>query len=140
MAAITLAGDGSGKYKWWKGMPSSQGPWAPANHVSAGSDCGDGCCQCVDTLGLGSCQCVGTLMCLFLLENIVTSFCRESRFLNSVCLTALCSSYRCWCLYYSVHLFWRRKWQPTPVFLPGESQGQRGAQWTAVYGIAQNLT
>ena len=21
--------------------------------------------------------------------------------------------------------FWRRKWQPTPVFLPGESQGQR---------------
>ena len=22
--------------------------------------------------------------------------------------------------------FWRRKWQPTPVFLPGESHGQRG--------------
>ena len=22
--------------------------------------------------------------------------------------------------------FWRRKWQPTPVFLPGESRGQRG--------------
>ena len=21
------------------------------------------------------------------------------------------------------HLNWRRKWQPTPVFLPGESQG-----------------
>ena len=21
--------------------------------------------------------------------------------------------------------FWRRKWQPTPVFLPGESHGQR---------------
>ena len=21
-------------------------------------------------------------------------------------------------------LFWRRKWQPTPVFLSGESQGQ----------------
>ena len=21
-------------------------------------------------------------------------------------------------------LLWRRKWQPTPVFLPGESQGQ----------------
>ena len=20
--------------------------------------------------------------------------------------------------------YWRRKWQPTPVFLPGESQGQ----------------
>ena len=22
-------------------------------------------------------------------------------------------------------IFWRRKWQPTPVFLPGKSQGQR---------------
>ena len=34
---------------------------------------------------------------------------------------------------------WRRKWQPTPVFLPGESQG-RGAWWTAVYGVAQSRT
>ena len=31
----------------------------------------------------------------------------------------------------------RRKWQPTPVFLPGESQG-RGAWWAAVYGVAQS--
>ena len=23
------------------------------------------------------------------------------------------------------HFNWRRKWQPTPVFLPGESHGQR---------------
>ena len=34
---------------------------------------------------------------------------------------------------------WRRKWQPTLVFLPGESQG-RGAWWAAVYGIAQSRT
>ena len=27
-------------------------------------------------------------------------------------------------LIYADHL-WRRKWQPTPVFLPGESHGQR---------------
>ena len=33
----------------------------------------------------------------------------------------------------------RRKWQPTPVFLPGESQG-RGAWWAAVYGVAQSWT
>ena len=33
----------------------------------------------------------------------------------------------------------RRKWQPTPVFLPGESQG-RGAWWAAVYGVAQSQT
>ena len=24
-----------------------------------------------------------------------------------------------------IKYYWRRKWQPTPVFLPGESQGQR---------------
>ena len=34
---------------------------------------------------------------------------------------------------------WRRKWQPTPVFLPGESQG-RGAWWAALYGVAQSQT
>ena len=32
---------------------------------------------------------------------------------------------------------WRRKWQPTPVFLPGESQGQRSL-WAAVYGVTQS--
>ena len=36
-------------------------------------------------------------------------------------------------------MHWRREWQPTPVFLPGESQG-RGAQWAAVYGAAQSRT
>ena len=33
-------------------------------------------------------------------------------------------------------LHWRRKWQPTPVFLPGESQ----RQWAPVYGVAQSQT
>ena len=36
-------------------------------------------------------------------------------------------------------MHWRRKWQPTPVFLPGESQG-RGSLWAAVYGVARNQT
>ena len=36
-------------------------------------------------------------------------------------------------------MHWRRKWQPTPVFLPGESQG-RGSRWAAVYGVAQSRT
>ena len=36
-------------------------------------------------------------------------------------------------------MHWRRKWQPTPVFLPGESQG-RGSWWAAVYGVAQSQT
>ena len=34
-------------------------------------------------------------------------------------------------------MHWRRKRQPTPVFLPGESQG-RGAWWAAVYGVAES--
>ena len=34
-------------------------------------------------------------------------------------------------------MHWKRKWQPTPVFLPGESQG-RGAWWAAVYGVTQS--
>ena len=36
-------------------------------------------------------------------------------------------------------MHWRRKWQPTPVFLPGESRG-RGAWWAAVCGVAQSWT
>ena len=36
-------------------------------------------------------------------------------------------------------MHWRRKWQPTPVFLPGESQGQ-GAWWAAIYGVTQSQT
>ena len=31
------------------------------------------------------------------------------------------------------------KWQPTPGFLPGESQG-RGAWWASVYGVTQSRT
>ena len=34
-------------------------------------------------------------------------------------------------------MHWRRKRQPTPVFLPRESQ-DRGAWWAAVYGVTQS--
>ena len=36
-------------------------------------------------------------------------------------------------------MHWRRKWQPTPAFLPGESQGWE-AWWAAVYGVTQSRT
>ena len=36
-------------------------------------------------------------------------------------------------------MHWRRKWQPTLVFLPGESQGW-GSLWAAVYGVTQSQT
>ena len=36
-------------------------------------------------------------------------------------------------------MHWGKKWQPTPVFLPGESQGW-GTWWAAVYGVTQSQT
>ena len=36
-------------------------------------------------------------------------------------------------------MHWRRKWQPTPVFLPGESQGW-GSLVAAIYGVTQSRT
>ena len=36
--------------------------------------------------------------------------------------------------------FWRRKWQPTPVFLPGESQGQRSLVGCRLWGRTESDT
>ena len=46
-----------------------------------------------------------------------------------------------WAISLSLFTFmhWRRKWQPTPVFLPGESQG-RGSLVGCVYGVTQSRT
>ena len=35
---------------------------------------------------------------------------------------------------------WRRKWQPTPVFLPGESQGQRSLVGYIPWGCKESAT
>ena len=32
---------------------------------------------------------------------------------------------------------WRRKWQPTPVFLPGDSQGQRSLVGCPLWGCTE---
>ena len=37
-------------------------------------------------------------------------------------------------------MYWRRKWQPTPVFLPGESQGQRSLVGCRLWGHAESDT
>ena len=52
----------------------------------------------------------------------------------------------CQCRRYKIHGFdprvgkipWRRKWQPTPVFLLGKSYGQRSLEAT-VHGVAKEL-
>ena len=35
---------------------------------------------------------------------------------------------------------WRRKWQPTPVFLPGESHGQRSLVGCSPWGRTESDT
>ena len=35
---------------------------------------------------------------------------------------------------------WRRKWQPTPVFLPGESQGQGSLVGCHLWGCTESDT
>ena len=37
-------------------------------------------------------------------------------------------------------MHWRRKWQPTPVFLPGESQGQRSLVGCYLWGRTESDT
>ena len=36
--------------------------------------------------------------------------------------------------------YWRRKWQPTPVFLPGESQGQGSLVGSRLWGRTESDT
>ena len=37
-------------------------------------------------------------------------------------------------------MHWRRKWQPTPVFLPGESQGWRSLAGCSLWGHTESDT
>ena len=37
-------------------------------------------------------------------------------------------------------MHWRRKWQPTPVFLPGESQGQSSLVGCHLWGHTESYT
>ena len=37
-------------------------------------------------------------------------------------------------------MHWRRKWQPTPVFLPGESRGQRSLVGCRLWGRTESDT
>ena len=40
----------------------------------------------------------------------------------------------------SIFMHWRRKWQPTPVFLPGESQGQGSLVGWRLWGRTESDT
>ena len=32
---------------------------------------------------------------------------------------------------------WRRKWQPTPIFMPGKSHGQRSLMGYKIHGVTK---
>ena len=38
------------------------------------------------------------------------------------------------------NILWRKEWQPTPVFLPGESHGQKSLVDYTVHGVAKSHT
>ena len=38
---------------------------------------------------------------------------------------------------FKTFMHWRRKWQPTPVFLPGESQGQGSLVCCSLWGCTE---
>ena len=43
-------------------------------------------------------------------------------------------------LYFFTFMHWRRKWQPTPLFLPGESQGRGGLVGCRLWGRKESDT
>ena len=49
---------------------------------------------------------------------------------------------QCFCIQYLVNIiyrcYWRRQWQPTPVFLPGESQGRGSLVGCRLWGCTQS--
>ena len=45
---------------------------------------------------------------------------------------------RCWFHPWVGKIPWRRTWQPTPVFLPGESHGHRGLQCMGSHTAGHN--
>ena len=40
----------------------------------------------------------------------------------------------------NIKFYWRRKWQPTPVFSPGESQGRGSLVGCRLWGRAESDT
>ena len=62
--------------------------------------------------------------------------------LQYCCVHFSVSSPNMYVWYVCTHTYipWRREWQPTPVFLPGESHGQRRVCWATVHGVTKSRT
>ena len=53
---------------------------------------------------------------------------------------SICQGRRCGLSPWVGKIPWRRKWQHTPVFLPGEPRGQRSLAGYIVHGVAKSWT
>ena len=62
--------------------------------------------------------------CCFILINLFWKIIPPQSCISFSYITAWIS-HNWECIYIYILPLWRRKWQPTPVFLPGESQGRR---------------
>ena len=51
-----------------------------------------------------------------------------------------CPCRRCWFNHWVGKILWRKKWQPTPVFFPGESHGQRSLVGYSPWGHRESDT
>ena len=54
-----------------------------------------------------------------------------------LCLFQVCSNVN---HFIYIRTYWKRKRQPTPVFLPGESHAQRSLEGYIVHGVTQSWT
>ena len=63
------------------------------------------------------------------------SYCSPPRSLRVLVYVYMCM---CVCVYLCVKIPWRRAWQPTPVFLPGESHGQRSLAGNNPWGCKKS--
>ena len=61
---------------------------------------------------------------------------------NMCCSSNLCFMVGEVCVYFCLLLVyhWRRNWQPTPVFLPGKSYGQRSLVGYSPWGLKESDT
>ena len=92
------------------------------------------------------------VLMLYSIIHIIPYCCIIYPFLRSIkcglpwCLSSKESTYQCRRFGFSPwvrKIPWRRKWQPTPVFLPGKSHGQRslvGCSSRGRKGVGHNLT
>ena len=69
-----------------------------------------------------------------LLQIIISQYSRKKGFLGGSCGKECLQGRRCEFEHWVVKIPWRRKWQPTPVFLPGESHGQRSLAGYSPWG------